>query len=155
LTERHYAQLTVLLPGIALALLTSYATGAGCYAVYMNCFSIVVPDDSLTRALFALAAFAPFGAPAYLPVALAGLATLRRGGELALERWLWLGPPLYVALVHAACVLFANAVLPERRIHPDLRFDALVLAAGYAYVGLTRLGKLVMVRRPRGPWARA
>ncbi len=154
MTERHCAQLIAILPGLALAALAGYSAGAGCYALTMNCFSVVAPDDSLTRVLFSVAAFVPFGAPAYLPVAATGLASLRRGGQPALERWLWLAPVLYVATVHAACVLFANAVLPERRVHADLRFDALVLAAGYAYVALARLAMPFIVRKPREPWTR-
>ena len=61
MTEDHYWALVVCFPGLALAALTGYATGAGCYAVTMNCFSVVVPEDSVTRALFVTAAFLPFG----------------------------------------------------------------------------------------------
>jgi len=153
-TERHYAQLIAVLPGLVLAALAGYSAGAGCYALTMNCFSVVVPDDSLTRALFAVAAFVPFGAPAYVPVAATALAALRRGGEPAIERWLWVAPVLYVATVHAACILFGSAVLPQRRVQPDLRFDGLVLAASYAYVALTRLAKPIAVRKPHGPSTR-
>ncbi len=56
--------------------------------------------------------------------------------------------------MHLACVLFANAVLPQRQPHPDLRYDALVLAAGYAYVALARLAMPFIVRKPREPWTR-
>jgi len=104
-----------------------------------------VGDD--TRRAFAVAAFVPFGAPAYVPVAATALAALRRGGEPAIERWLWVAPVLYVATVHAACILFGSAVLPPRRLQPDLRFDGLVLAASYAYVALTRLAKPIVVRK--------
>jgi hypothetical protein len=151
-TERHYALLAVLLPGLALAAIAGYAAGAGCYAIYMNCFSVVVPDDSLTRAMFFAAAFVPFGAPSYAPVAASGLAVLRRGGARAVERWSWAVPLPYAAIVHASCLVFASAVLPERRIHPDLRFDVLVVAGGYAYVALVRLAKRALVRAPRVRW---
>ncbi len=77
----------MLLPGLALAALAGYSAGAGCYATTMNCFSVVLPDDSLTRALFSVAAFLPFGAPAYVPVAATGFAILRGGGARAVERW--------------------------------------------------------------------
>ena len=142
-TEEHYGVLAVCLPGLVLAVLAGYATGAGCYAVTMNCFSIVVPDDAVTRALFSVAAFLPFGAPAYAPVAIAGLAALRRG---AAERGLWLAPLAYAVIVHVACVAFASWVLPERVVDPTPRFDATVLACGYAWVGLVRLAKRVVVR---------
>jgi hypothetical protein len=148
-TEDHYWMLAACLPGLALAVLAGYATGAGCYASNMNCFSIVVPDDSLRRAMFAVAAFLPFAAPAYLPIAIAGLGWFRRGGARAVTRWLWLAPLAYAAIVHAACIAFASWVLPERRVDPTLRLDALVLAAGYAYVALARLAKRVIVRVPR------
>jgi hypothetical protein len=154
-TERHYALLLVLLPGLALAALAGYSAGAGCYALTMNCFSVVVPDDSLTRALFSLAAFVPFGAPAYAPVAASGVTALRRGGAAAVDGWLWIAPVLYAALVHGGCVLFAGAVLPERRVHPGLRLDVAIVAGGYVYVALARLARPFVVRKPRGPWARA
>lgn len=144
--------LAVCLPGLVLAVLAGYATGAGCYAVNMNCFSIVVPNDPYARALFAVAAFLPFGAPAFGPIAVAGLAALRRGGTRAVTRWLWLAPLCYVAIVHVACIAFASWVLPERRVDPTVRLDALVLAGSYAYVALIRLAKRVIVRKPRVRW---
>lgn len=100
----------MLLPGLALAALAGYSAGAGCYAISMNCFSVVVPNDSLMRALFSVAAFLPFGAPAYVPVAATGL---RGGGARAVERWLWVAPLIYAGTFHAACILFANAVFPS------------------------------------------
>ena len=146
MTEDHYWALVVCFPGLALAALTGYATGAGCYAVTMNCFSVVVPEDSVTRALFVTAAFLPFGLPAYGPIVLGGLVTLRRSGVVALRRWLWLAPPIYVALLHGACVAFASWVLPERRVEPTLGFDAVALAVGLAYVALAIPGSRALVR---------
>ncbi|MFI5316579.1 MAG: hypothetical protein ACHQ6T_12835 [Myxococcota bacterium] len=149
MTEKHYWALVVSLPLLALAALTGYATGAGCYAWTMNCFSVVVPEDSVTRALFQTAAFLPFGLPAYAPIALGGLASLRRWGVSGLRRLLWLAPPVYVALLHGGCVVFASWVMPERRVEPTLRFDALALAFGFAYAGLGVLASRALVRPKR------
>ena len=152
-----YWAVALCLPGLALASATGYATGAGCYAVTMNCFSVVVPDDAMTRVLFATAALLPFALPSYVPIAAAGVALLWTRGARALERALWLGPPLYAAVLHAACVLFAGAVLPERRVTPTTRFDLWVLAVGAGWVALAALMKpaLASLIRRRGPrWSR-
>jgi hypothetical protein len=147
--ERYYWLMVVLLPGLAMAAIAGYAAGAGCYAIWMNCFSVVQPSDLWTRAMFAVAAFVPFGAPSYAPIAAAGWAALRRGGESSPTHWLWLAPPAYTILVHASCIAFAFNVMPERRIHPSPAFDAVTLAAGFAYVALARVAKRWLVRKPR------
>jgi hypothetical protein len=155
--EETYWAVALSLPGLALAAATGYATGAGCYAPNMNCFSIVVPDDSVTRALFATAALLPFALPSYVPIAAAGLGLLWRRGTRALERALWLGPPLYAAVLHAACVWFAGAVLPERRVTPTTRFDFWAVALGSAYVALAAAMKPALaafIRRRNPRWSR-
>jgi hypothetical protein len=136
MSEDTYWLVALSLPGLALATAAGYATGAGCYAVYMNCFSVVVPDNATTRALFATAALLPFALPAYFPIAAAGLGLLRTRGVRTLERALWLAPPLYTLVLHLACVWFAGAVLPARRVVPTVRFDLAVLGIGVAYAGL-------------------
>lgn len=154
MNEESYWAVALSLPGLVLFSVTGYATGAGCYALNMNCFSVVVPDDTLTRFLFATARVLPFALSCSVPLGMAGLALLWRRGARALERVVWLGPPLYTALLHASCVWLAGAVLPQRRVTPDVRFDLVTLGLGGAWVGLCVAMKPVLAgfirrRRPR------
>lgn len=144
----------VCLPGLALAALAGYATGAGCYAITMNCFSITDANTPLTRDLLWFAAFLPYAVPAYLPVALVGLGAVWRAGARGARVWLLAAPPLFAASLHASCALFAGLVLPERRIAPSIRLDLAVLAATAAYALLAWLATPRISRRLRreSPW---
>jgi hypothetical protein len=75
----------------------------------------------------------------------------RQRGSTAVERFLWLAPVLFAALVHVLCVAFESWVLPARRLAPTLGFDLQILAGGYVWVLLVRLLKPACVWVP-GYW---
>ena len=157
MNELNYLRVVAVLPAVLFWLGTGYATGAGCYAVNMNCFSVVVPTTSPTELLFAAARILPFAAPAGLLLASTGLYVLHRAGARGFERWLLVTPVLRVVLIHAACILFAGWVMPERRVTPTLAFDLALLAAGCAWVALATAAKSPVLRLLSGKpnrWAR-
>ena len=71
MSERHFWQIAVALPALVGAGLASDAAAAGCYSIWMNCFSIVEANTLFARAMFWTAGFLPYALPAYGPVALA------------------------------------------------------------------------------------
>jgi len=147
--ERHFYEIAVALPALVGFALASDGAAAGCYSVWMNCFSIVEPDTLFARGMFWTAKFLPYGLPAYVPIALAVLWLQRQRGSSAVERFLWLAPLLFTALVHASCVAFESWVLPGRRLVPTPAFDLQILAGGYVWVLLVRLLKPACVWVPR------
>jgi hypothetical protein len=139
------------LPAVLFAAVACYAAAAGCYALFMNCFSVVQPDSWLTAAMFYAAKLAPFGFPTAALFGVAGLALLYRSGAERLRVWLWIGPMLFAAALHLACVAFAWTALPQRQIHPTLRFDIVALALAYAYAALVWLAQASR-RRASSRW---
>jgi len=147
LTEAEGWVIALSLPAVLFAAVACYAAAAGCYAIWMNCFSVVEPQTWLTKTMFFAAKLVPFAFPTYAVFALAGLAVLYRAGARPLERWLWIGPALFVAALHAACVVFAWTALPQRQLHPTALFDAAALGLGYAYALLVYLAVRWVARR--------
>lgn len=136
-------------PGAVFASIACYSAAAGCYPLWMNCFSVVEPDTAVTRAMFFAAKLVPFAFPTWALFALAGYVALRRSGAEPLQRWLWLAPPLFVVALHSACVLFAWTALPQRQIRPTLGFDAIALAWAYGYAALVHFALRAFMRRSR------
>lgn len=140
----------VVAPLFAMAAISSYAAAAGCYALTMNCFSINDANTPLTRNLLWFAAFLPFALPAYLPVAALGVFAIRRHSRAGWLAWLATGPLLFALSLHASCLLFAPAVLPERRVTPAAELDLAVAGAGYAWAvtGSLAVHWLESLRKP-------
>ena len=149
MSERHYWQIAVALPALVGAALASDAAAAGCYSVWMNCFSIVEASTLFSRAMFWTARFLPYALPAYAPVALALLAVLARSGPAAAQRFAWALPLVFSAGLSAACVALEDWVLPARRLAPTLALLGGTLCGGYAYVALAQLGRRALVATPR------
>jgi hypothetical protein len=139
------------LPPIAFAAIACYAAAAGCYALFMNCFSVVQPESWLTGTMFFAAKLAPFGFPTAAMFAVAGLVVLFRSGAERLRRWLWIGPVLFAAALHVACVAFAWTALPQRQIQPTALFDVVALVLAYAYAALVWLAQASR-RRASSRW---
>ena len=156
MSDTQYWRFCACIPAALIAVVAAYSAGAGCYAITMNCLSIVEPFDGPTRALFFAAKLAPFAGPAYAPILLAAWLGARRLGAERTGGLLYLAPAAYTLLLHAALVLFAFTVLPERRLAPTPAFDVATLALGYACVGLAALGwRWLRKRRARARrWSR-
>ena len=149
MSERHFWQIAVALPALVGAALASDAAAAGCYSIWMNCFSIVEANTLFARAMFWTARFLPYALPAYGPVALALLFVLARSGPAAARRFAWALPLVFSAAVSVACVLLPSWVLPARRLAPTLELAFGTLAAGTAYVAFAQLARRTLVAKPR------
>ena len=136
------------LPAGLMGAIACYSAAAGCYADWMNCFSVVQPESWTTRVMFLAAKLVPFVFPTYGLFALAGIGFVLRHGARQLERWLWLGPALFVAALHAACVVFAWTALPSRRLQPTAGFDGIALMLAYLYTGLAHRMLRSLTRAP-------
>jgi hypothetical protein len=146
--------IAVLLPLLVVMSLSGYATGAGCYAWTMNCFSITVAHDWLSSFVLFGARLLPFLIPAGIAVGLGGLWAIWRLGLRGVRLWLVFAPPIRMLALHASCVVFAPWVLVERRITPDLALDLRVLAVGYLYSALVwlLLDRLGLFAPRLSPW---
>ena len=147
MSDNQYWGLCVCIPAALLAVVAGYSAGAGCYAITMNCFSIVEPFDLPSRALFFAAKLAPFAGPAYAPILLATWLGLDRLGAARLAPLFWLAPAAYALLLHAALVVFAFAVLPQRRLEPTPALDVAVFVVGASLVALAQLGSRALAAR--------
>ena len=138
------------LPALAFLAVAGYATGAGCYAWTMNCFSITVANDGVSRAVLFGAAFMPYALAAYAPVFAFGWIAIQRGSRA----WPVFAPPLFALCVHLACLWLAPLVLPDRRVTPSLRLDLNVLLCSIAYCALAWLAieKLGLFQPKVSPW---
>ena len=142
------------LPLLVIGAIAGYATGAGCYAWTMNCFSITVAHDWLDRVVLFGARLLPYLAPAYIAVFLAGLAAIWRLGEQGARLWLVLAPPGLVLALRASCLVLAPWVMAERRVTPDLSLDLAVLGCGVAYTAAAwfAIDHMRLLRPRTSPW---